>query len=168
MRRLATLLVVAVAAVGCTKGGEVGPEGPAGAAGVAGVLQTFTPVIANQSATVTFTGTTYICKTPTFVAGANQAAIVSAYASCAALPSGVGIAVNAGYNDGVSDLRVPGYFLYNTNGSATAQYMGASNTGYITLNQGTSYQFEAALIFYPSQAAGSTCFCNVVAQIVGR
>lgn len=183
MRRLATLVVVAVAAVGCTKGGEVGPAGTAGSQGPAGtagpqgpqgiqgppgVIQTLVPVSANQSSSVTFNTYPYVCKTPAYVAGANQAAIVSAHASCYQLPPGVGIAVNAAYNDGAGDVVASTYYLYNTNGSTLAQYMGASNTGYIPLTQGTTYVFEAALIFYPSSTATSTCYCNVVAQVVGR
>ena len=60
MRRLATLLVVAVAAVGCTKGGEVGPEGPTGLQGQPGPNAAFKTVSNLTLTTIAGSGVTNI------------------------------------------------------------------------------------------------------------
>ncbi len=160
MRRLATLLVVAVAAVGCTKGGEAGPQG------IPGVLQTLVPPAANTQAAAPL-ASPYMCKTAPFVAGSNQVAVVQTTVTCSSVPSGSGIAPKVAWNDGTDHILATNWFLYNTNGGANPAYMASSNAGTITLTPGSTYAFEAYVAFYPSPPTGGACYCTLVAQIVG-
>lgn len=155
MRRLATLVVVAVAAVGCTKGGEAGPAGQQGSSGYISYLdQTGAP-------SITAAGVTYACVTPTYTAVGGEVAFITTRASCYMPASGY-LSVRSGYNDGAN--KTVGFWLdAQNNNPAGNGYVFNAGTGTLVLTAGTTYTFSTAMSV--GSVPAGTCWCQTVVQI---
>ncbi len=164
MRRLATLVVVAVAAVGCTKGGEAGP---AGSQGPSGVLANFASAGYMGSVVIPASfGFVYGCKTPAYTAGANERALLFAQGSCTSVPAGSGLGIRPGFNiDGTTDTTV-GSWHYQQNTGAAAGGLSNSQVGELDLTAGTPYIFSVGLVNSNSSTTyTSGCYCSLIVII---
>lgn len=156
MRRLATLVVVAVAAVGCTKGGEAGP---AGAQGTAAFLTWF-DVPSSMTTSATASLTTYGCETAPYTATGGEVAFITTRVGCS-VPAGGSVSVRSAYNDGTSDGTV-GFWMPSSNGAATSQNLFNGGTGALQLTAGTTYTFKTAVI---DSGASQFCWCQTTVQV---
>ncbi len=150
MRRFVSIAVAAAALAGCGAGGKAGPPGTQG-------------VVTVLTQTTSFSAATsgYYCQTPTYVAGANEGAIIMADLTCNSVPAGGSMAASAGYNDGVGDYD-PGWYNIQVNNGATAAYMASSSTIFTMLTAGSTYFFEV----YAIAPGTGTCYCQVTAEVI--
>jgi hypothetical protein len=110
--------------------------------------------------------TGFFCKMPAYVAGPNEAAIFHETVSCSGTPTGGQVGVRSAFNvNGGADSTL-NWTQINTNGSATASYTGASNSGFLALAPGATYVFEVQ-VFLGGGVAFGTCFCNFLLEVVG-
>lgn len=162
--------------------GPTGPAGPTGATGATGAAGTagatgaqgtqgpsgvVTSFYTSANATTTFTGSAfqYQCKTPAFVAGAGQRAVLFQQASCTTVPAGQGLGVRPGYSaNGAADTTI-GTWHYQTNSGTVANAVSNSQVGALDLVAGTSYVFSAALVSSNGGSYSSYCYCSLVVMI---
>ena len=109
----------------------------------------------------------YFCKTPAYVAGANERAIINVQASVLSLPVNSGVGVRPGYNvNAGADLNFGLWHYQKNNGTGAA---GVTNgmTGVLNLTAGSTYIFSAAV--NDSEIVGfaaTSVYCNNVVTIV--
>jgi Collagen triple helix repeat (20 copies) len=187
--KLASIMAGLTLLAGCSgsKGadGAVGPTGPAGPAGpagldgatgatgatgpqgISGVVNTL--YVNTTGASAAFVGGTfqYFCKTPAYVAGTGERAVINTQASIYAVPVGSGVGVRPGYNvNGGADITIGLWHYQKNNGTGAA---GVTNgmTGLLNLTAGSTYIFSTGVT--DSDGAGfpaTTVYCNTVVTIV--
>ncbi len=123
----------------------------------------------NTTATsAAFVGSTfqYLCKTPAYVAGAGERAIINVQAS-ATVPVGSGIGVRPGYNVNAGVDTNFGLWMYQRNNGTGVAGVTNGMSGVLSLTAGSTYIFSVAVV--DSESAGfpaTTVWCNTLVTIV--
>ena len=155
----------AVGATGAT--GATGAIGTTGPQGISGVVTTLYVNTSTTSAAFVVGSFQYFCKTPAYVAGANERAIINVQASVPFLPVNSGVGVRPGYNvNAGADINFGSWHYQKNNGTGAA---GVTNgmTGVLNLTAGSSYIFSAAVVDSETVGfAGTVVYCNNVVTIV--
>jgi Collagen triple helix repeat (20 copies) len=147
--------------------GFTGAPGPQGPSGVLATRNTNSFAACNPPVS----GTVNICSTPSYLAGANQTAIIQVSASSFAPPGNHGLGVYPMYstNGGLSWSFVHGTNIVANNAGTLSQYVSASNSGVLTLTSGVNYTFATGVWDAPGGGwTSQSCPCSTTAIIATR
>lgn len=186
--KLASIVIGLTALAGCSgsKGadGAVGPTGPTGATGATGATGTagatgatgpqgISGVVATFYVDATVAGPlvngTFVfgCKTPSYIAGAGERAVIMVHGSARNVPVGSGIGIRPGFNVAAGADTTIGSWHYQKNNGNGATNLANSMTGTLNLTAGSAYIFSTAI--NDSEGVGYSpidLWCNTVVTIV--
>ncbi len=146
--------------------GATGPAGVAGPQGISGVVNT---LYVNSSGSAAFVGFAfqYVCKTPAYVAGVGERAVINVQASIDLLPANSGVGVRPGYNVNAGTDDNFGSWHYQKNNGTGAAGVTNGMTGVLNLTAGSTYIFSTAVNDSEGVGFASTTYlCNTMVMIV--